>query len=181
MEKNQMETSVMVLSLTDLAPLEIWIELGREIHDAHGFHAVAFDRNNDPIHSVFAWANPLCRRIKEHKEGSKYICAVSQQNMAVEARQTGGPVVEECNGGFLKVCVPVFFKEEFVGTAGGCGLLPADGEVDSFLIAKTLGITEEEVEAMAGDAKRATAEEAGNMAARIEARLKEILSERTEP
>ena len=41
------------------------------------------------------------------------------------------------------MAVPVFLDEVLIGVVGGCGLLSRDGEVDTFLIQKTIGGDEE--------------------------------------
>jgi len=62
-----------------------------------------------------------------------------------QAKKTGRFVVGECDAGLVKIAVPIFVEGEFLGTAGGCGRLPAGGEVEAFIIEKTTGLTEEEV------------------------------------
>ncbi|UCG51454.1 MAG: PocR ligand-binding domain-containing protein [Candidatus Latescibacterota bacterium] len=168
----------MATGFTDIAPMEKWVELAREVYDRFGCNAVTMDRDNNPVHPPPSWANQLCKQIKAHREGSKYICAVSQQNLAAEAKQLKESVIEECNGGFLKIVVPVFLGDEFVGTVGGCGLLDEEGEIDSLLIADTLGVSQEEIEDLLGDPKRVTNDEVDEMGSFIERRVGEILSSR---
>jgi ligand-binding sensor protein len=170
----------MATEFTDIAPMEKWVELANEVYDRFGFNSVTVDRDNNPIHPPPFWANQLCKRIKAHEEGSQYICAVSQQNLAAEARQLKEPVIEDCNAGFLKIVVPVFFRDEFVGTIGGCGLLDEEGEIDSFFVADTLGVFREEIEELLGDPKRVNNDEVEKMVNLIEGRVREILSEKAE-
>jgi ligand-binding sensor protein len=70
-------------------------------------------------------------------------------NLANEARDTHKPVIGECDAGLSKVVVPIFVGDEFLGAAGGCGLLLDDGEVDSFMLNKTLDLPEEKTEELA--------------------------------
>ncbi len=71
--------------------------------------------------------------------------------MAAMAQKNRKPVIEECDAGLLKIVVPIFVGNQFVGSAGGCGLLPADGEVDTFMINKTTAIAEKEIQALSTD------------------------------
>ena len=58
-------------------------------------------------------------------------------------------MVEECDAGMVKIVVPVFVNGEFLGSVSGCGLLLADkGKVEPFLVNKTTGIDEEEIECL---------------------------------
>ena len=59
-------------------------------------------------------------------------------------------MIEECDAGLIKIVVPIFVGDEFVGAAGGCGLLMAeDGEVDDFMIHKTTEMPETRIAALA--------------------------------
>ena len=57
----------------------------------------------------------------------------------------------ECDAGLAKVVVPIFVDDEFLGVAGGCGLLQKGSEVDSFLINKTTGIDVGEIDNLSDD------------------------------
>ena len=67
-------------------------------------------------------------------------------NMANQARRTKAPVIEECDAGLVKIVVPIFSGDEFLGAAGGCGLLLDDGKVDSFAVNKITDIDETRIE-----------------------------------
>ena len=53
---------------------------------------------------------------------SAAICAPGNQNFMAQAEKTRKPVIAECDAGLVKIAVPIFNKDEFLGTAGGCGL-----------------------------------------------------------
>ena len=93
--------------------------------------------------------------------------------MAKHQRQ---PVIEECDAGMLKIVVPVFAGEEFVGAVGGCGLLPADGEIDAFMIAKTTQIDEPRIEQLSQGIGSLAADEAAGLADFIETQIAELVS-----
>jgi hypothetical protein len=57
-------------------------------------------------------------------------------------------VIGECDAGLSKVVVPIFDGDEFLGAAGGCGLLQDGGEVDGFMLNKTLDLPEEKTKAL---------------------------------
>ncbi len=67
--------------------------------------------------------------------------------------QNKSPVNDECDAGLAKLTVPIFWGDELIGVAGGCGILQAGGEVDTFLIHKTIDIDEEQLQALASDIK----------------------------
>ncbi len=66
------------------------------------------------------------------------------------AEKTKKPVIEECDAGMVKIVVPIFVENEFIGAVGGCGLLlDEEGEVETFLIGKTIDMDEGELEKLA--------------------------------
>jgi len=146
------------MKLTDILPLEQWVELEKEIHNRHGLNAAVLDKDGMRITDYRNWANRLCPVVKSNEKGQSFICAVANQNMMAQAMETRKPVTEECDAGLLKLVVPIFVGDEFLGIAGGCGLLLDDGEVESFLVSKTTGIDEKEIQGLSDDISKITAD-----------------------
>jgi ligand-binding sensor protein len=139
------------MELTDLLPIEKWKELEREITRRSGLDANIFNTDGIRITDYKNWANKLCPAIKATDKGQSYICAVAHMNLSAQAKQNQEGLVEECDAGLVKIVVPIFIKDEFLGAIGACGLLLDGGEVDSFLVNMTTGIDEEEVERLSAD------------------------------
>ncbi len=136
------------MKLTDILPLEKWVELEKEICARSGLDASVFNVDGIRITDYKKWANQFCPAIKANEKGQSFICAVAHQNIATMARQTKAPVIEECDAGLMKAVVPIFVDDEFMGVAGGCGCFLDDGEVETFLVNKITGIDEEELETL---------------------------------
>lgn len=136
------------MELTDIQPMEKWIELEKKINVKFKIQSVTFNSEGARITDYVKWSNQICPVIKGSEKGGPFICAVAHMNMAAQAQKSKKPVAEECDAGILKFVVPIFVKDEFVGTAGGCGRLPAGGEVDTFMINKTTGIHQEKIEGL---------------------------------
>ena len=94
------------------------------------------------------------------------------------AEKTCEPVIDECDAGMLKIAVPIFNDNAFLGTAGGCGLLPAGGEVETFLIEKTAGLTEKEIADLCDGMGTMTEDQAQEMASFIEEKIKTFMNNR---
>ena len=141
------------MELTDILPLEKWIKLEQEINRLSGLDANVFNTKGVRISDVKNWANRLCPAIKDTDKGQTFICAVAHMNLAAIAKNTRKSVIEECDAGIVKLVVPIFIKDEFIGAFGACGLLAEDGEVDSFMINKTTGIDEKKIESLSNDNK----------------------------
>lgn len=120
------------MKLIDLAPLQKWIELEKDIHQKSGLDVNVFDTNGYRISDFKKWANRLCPEIKATDKGQSFICAPAHMNIAVLAMRSQQPVIEECDAGMLKLVAPIFLGDEYVGAFGACGFLLDDGEVDSF-------------------------------------------------
>ena len=139
------------MNLIDILPIERWIELEKEINKRSGLNASVFDADGIRITDFKKWANRLCPVIKANEKGQSYICAIAHQNAANQAQKTREPAIIECDAGLVKVVVPIFVDDEFLGVAGGCGLMQKGSEVDGFLITKMTGIDVGEIENLSDD------------------------------
>ena len=148
------------MKLTDIAPLEKWLELEQKINERSGLNASVFDVAGVRITEFKRWANKLCPVIKADKKGQSYICAVAHQNIAARAERTRQPVIAECDAGLMKLAVPVFVNGQFLGVVGGCGHILENGEVDTFMVNKSIGITEENITDLSADIAVMTTEQA---------------------
>ncbi|HPQ44907.1 MAG TPA: PocR ligand-binding domain-containing protein [Syntrophales bacterium] len=161
--------------LTDIAPLERWAELEKEIHRRSALNASVFDIDGIRITNYTEWANRLCPAVKANEKGQSYICSVAHQHIASQAMRSREPVIAECDGGLIKLAVPIFVEDEFLGVVGGCGHLPVYGEVETFLISKTTGIDEKEIEELSHDMKTMSEEEATSTIEFIRQEVDEIV------
>ena len=139
------------MELTDILPVEIWENLEREANAKFGLNASIFDVDGRRITKWNQPSNPLCAAIHANDQGATHICARSHQNIAGRARLSGQAIVDECDAGLLKISVPIFVNDEFVGTFGGCGRALEDEEIDVFYISKITGIPEDDIEKLVGD------------------------------
>lgn len=139
------------MELTDILPLEKWVELENDIHKRSGLESNIFNTDGIRITDNKVWVNKLCPSIKATAKGQAFICAVAHMNLTNQARDQKKAVIEACDAGLMKIVVPIFVDGSFIGAVGACGLLPADGEVDSFLVNKMTDIDEAEIAALAED------------------------------
>jgi len=165
------------MELTDILPLDQWLELERKIHYMFGLNAAVFNKDGFRITDYQNWANRLCPVIKGNEKGQSFICAVANQNMIAQAKETKKPVTDECDAGLIKIVIPIFVGDEFLGIAGGCGLLPEDSEVESFLVSKITGIDEEEIQGLSDDIDIIKADKTETIVESIKERINEIISE----
>jgi ligand-binding sensor protein len=163
------------MKLTDLAPLEKWIALEKDIHKKSGLDVNVFDTKGYRISEFKNWANRLCPEIKATDKGQSFICAPAHMNIATLAMRSRQPVIEECDAGMLKLVVAIILNDEYVGAVGACGFLLDDGEVDSFLVNKMTDINEEKVEKLAEGIDSITTEKAEILAQYIENQIAEIV------
>jgi ligand-binding sensor protein len=164
------------MKLTDLAPLEKWMALEKDIHKKSGLDVNVFDTKGYRISEFKNWANRLCPEIKATDKGQSFICAPAHMNIATLAMRSKQPVIEECDAGLLKLVVPIMLNDEYVGAVGACGFLLNDGEVDSFLVNKMTDINEDEVERLAEGIDSITTEKAEILAQYIEDQIAAIVT-----
>ncbi|MFP3870117.1 MAG: PocR ligand-binding domain-containing protein [Syntrophobacteria bacterium] len=168
------------MELTDVLPLEEWLKFEKELHDRFHMNCTIYNANGFSINEVPNWCNRLCPAIKANKNSLAAICAPANQNFMLQAERTRKPVIGECDAGLLKVAVPIFLGDEFLGTAGGCGLLPTGGEVEDFIIQKSSGMDEEKIAELCEGLGTISESEAEAMAQYIARRLDELLAEHAE-
>ena len=166
------------MNLTDLAPMERWVELEQEINAKTGLDANVFNPKGYRISEIKNWANRLCPAIKATDKGQSFICAPAHMNIAAMAMNQRKTVIEECDAGMLKLVVPIFYEDAFIGAVGACGMLLDDGEVDSFLVNKMTDIEEEKVEHLSEGISAITTEKAEALSQFISEQIEEILSSR---
>ena len=164
------------MKLTDLAPLEKWIVLEKNIHKKCGLDVNVFDTKGYRISKFKNWANRLCPEIKATDKGQSFICAPAHMNIATLAMRSKQPVIEECDAGMLKLVVPILLNDEYVGAVAACGFLLDDGQVDSFLVNKMTDINEDRVERLAAGINSITTEKAEILAQYIEDQIAEIVA-----
>lgn len=163
------------MTLLDIAPLETWIELEKDIHKRFGLDVNVFDIKGYRISDFKSWANRLCPQIKATDKGQSFICAPAHMNLAAQAMQTRQAVIEECDAGLAKIVIPIFVENEFVGAVGACGYLLDDGEVDSFLVNKMTDIDEDTVQELSVDIPTITTDGAKNLVVYIQKQIDILL------
>ncbi|MBU1171954.1 MAG: PocR ligand-binding domain-containing protein [Proteobacteria bacterium] len=164
------------MKLTDILPIEKWIELEQQIHEQSGLNPTIYDTKGVSITRTTTWPNALCPEIKAIPKGQTFICSSAHQNIAGDAESSREPVVEACDAGLVKIVVPIFLGDTFLGAAGGCGLLMDGEEVESFLVSKTLDMDEDKIEELAKSIPVLSEEKAWDVARFIKNRIDAIVT-----
>lgn len=163
------------MELTDILSVEAWGAFEKELFDRFQINCTVYNTQGVGLTGKPNWCNALCPEIKANKESLAAICAPGNQHFMAQSRQTGKAVIGECDAGLLKICVPVFVGDAFLGTAGGCGRLPEGGQVDTFMVHKATGMTEEEVAKYCSGIEPMSDAEAQEMVRFIQQRLSELI------
>jgi ligand-binding sensor protein len=164
------------MELTDIAPIEKWVEFEKKINSKSGLCANVFDIKGIRISDFQNWPNKLCPEIKATDKGQSFICAVAHMNLASMSKQTKSAVIEECDAGLVKIIYPIFVKDDFVGAVGACGLLLDGGEADTFLINKITEIEEEKLDSLSCNIPSISTKEAQNLVQFIKEEINKITS-----
>ena len=165
------------MQLTDILSKGKWEKFEKELSDRFHINCIVYDISGNGITGKPHWCNRLCPDIKANKDSLAAICAPGNQYFLAQTKHSRKAVIDECDAGLIKIAVPIFVDGEFLGTAGGCGLLPAGGEVQTFLLEKTMGLSETEILALCEGLGTMTQEEAEKMAAYIEKRMAQFVDD----
>ena len=165
------------MELTDILSKEAWTVFEKELYDRFHINCTVYNTSGVGVTGKPNWCNRLCPEIKANKDSLAAICAPGNQNFMAQAKQTRKAVIGECDAGLIKIAVPIFSDDEFLGTAGGCGLLPPGGELETFMIEKTAGLSEEEIAGLCEGMGSMTQEQAEEMATFIEKKITEFMAD----
>ena len=170
------------MKLVDIMPIEKWVEIEQEINRQSGLNAAVYDVEGVRIIDLKEFPNRLCPALRETEKGQQFICAVAHQNIAAQTVKTGKTVVDECDAGLMKFAVPIFVEDEFLGVAGGCGLLRNEEEVDAYLVHRTTGLDEEIVEDLSENIETIPNDRLESAISYLEKKVADIVREfRTDP
>ena len=164
------------MTLTDLLSENEWNDFVKDLHEKFGICCSVSDAKGAHVSHYENWCNRICPVIKKKPESIGAICAVAAQNFTSETKATLKPMIGECDIALVKVAVPIFVGDTFLGTAGGCGLLPEDGELEEFMVQKTTGLEEKKISELAEAIATMTEIRAGEFADYIAARVAEIVN-----
>ena len=165
------------MELVDLCPIETWKNLEDEIRARTGLNASVYNIEGIRIIPAENFPNRLCPEIKAQPKGQSFICATAHMNIAILAKSSKEPVIEECDAGLVKLVVPVMVADEFVGAVSGCGMLLENGEVDTFLVNKVAGIDEALLESLVEDIPTLSMAQAEELGLFIKERVAQIVSD----
>lgn len=140
-----------MMELIDLLSIDAWVELEKRIHSETGMDCNIFNADGYRITGFKEWVNRICPVIKDSDRGQSYICAVAHMNLAAMAEKQKKTIIEACDAGMVKLVVPVIYGNTFLGAFGACGLLMDDGVVDAFMVNRTIGLDESEIENLSND------------------------------
>lgn len=163
------------MKLTDICPLETWEALEKELFEKLNFQGSVFTPDGVRITGVKNFSNPLCPAIKAKEKGQTFICSAAHMNMTALAKNSRKSLVEECDAGLTKLMVPIFHDDEFLGVAGGCGLVAPGGEVDTFAVSRLAEMAEAQVVDLARSVPRVSDDTIAAAIDLIEKRISRIL------
>jgi ligand-binding sensor protein len=168
------------MELTEILPIEDWIEFEKELFERFNLNSTVYNTSGIGITGKPAFCNRLCPKIKANKDSLAMICAAGNQNFMAQAKNTKKAVIGECDAGLTKIAIPIFFKGEFLGTAGGCGRLPEGGEIETFILEKSMGLSEQEIADLCQGLEPITAKQARQVADFIQARISQYIDNKVE-
>jgi ligand-binding sensor protein len=116
------------MKLQDLYSVEEWDKLLGSFKTVMGVAPITIDAAGNPVTSA-CFTCDACRMIKATAEGAKR-CKEGHQQMVAEAKLSRKAMVKFCHAKFLKVTIPIFNGDEFLGITGGCNIMPENAQVD---------------------------------------------------
>jgi ligand-binding sensor protein len=129
---------------------EKWQDLLDEIYETTGMPAAVFNPDKMAMQS-HGERNALCRAIRNNGDAQSAICAQTQNYMSTQVEKTRKPMIDACEAGMIKSVIPLFYQGDFVGTLTMCGCCTADEEIEDFMIQKSAGLDDEELDGLKKD------------------------------
>lgn len=109
----------------------------------------------------------LCAAIRGDSEATTFICSRTNAAMLAVVEKTLRPLVDFCEAGLLRMVIPVLYQGAMVGQLTACGLSSEEDELDSFLVARQLGVPEEKVLELAKSTPAGSQEDLQELAERL--------------
>ncbi len=134
-----------MVTMYDIKPKEEWQRVLDTVYRELGMPSAITDKENAVL-QVSGPRNPLCSKIRSIKEASSFICSQAQQFMAEAAKEKRRPIIDFCDAGMLKLVIPVFRQNDFVGTLTACGAYIGGEDLEAFLIEKSTKLNKQEIE-----------------------------------
>ena len=169
------------MQLDDILSIEKWTELEKEINNTFGLCASVFDTDSKKITEFKKWPNRLCPVIQADGKSQSFICAVANRNLGLQARQTKKPVIAECDAGLLKLIVPIFVGDEFLGMLSGCGVLVDGASVETYLVTQTTSVDMKEIASLSSDINKLERVDVELLAEYLEALVERIVENFNNP
>ncbi len=154
------------MTVYDIKSKEEWQEILDDVSKESGMPAALVDRKSVVLQES-GERNPLCSEIRANNESLSFICGQTQQFMTRQARSTRKPVIEACEAGLLKFLVPLFGDNDYLGAITVCGLCIPGEEIETFTIAKSTKMDENEIKPLAKMVPEADQEKVKDMVQRI--------------
>lgn len=129
------------LLLTDLIDVELLQKMQDEFSRYTGMAALTTDADGNPITKGSSFTNFCMNYTRQSELGCKR-CVLSDKNAALEALETGKPVVYLCHAGLADFASPIMVGDKLVGCILG-GQVRITSEIDEEKLketAKELGI-----------------------------------------
>jgi ligand-binding sensor protein len=158
------------MTLMDLKKNEEWESILNRFSQDAKMTACLIDDKGTPL-ICRSDRYPLCQSIRENQEAATFICSRINVAMLAVVKKTRRPEIDICDAGLMRAVVPIFRDDTFFGQIAACGLASTDEEIDSFLVAKQLGISEERVLELARSTPIGSEEEIRRLAERLHEEL----------
>lgn len=134
--------------LDEASPLDVmsnerWAEVLKELSNELGMMATLVDPQGNILIHVGDYTD-VCVRLRKRPESLSFVCGQTSQVLMKQAQSTGEPVVELCQIGLCKLVIPIFQEGRFRGAVAACSRALAGEELDPFMVAQELGISEQE-------------------------------------
>ncbi len=159
------------MSVYDIKSEEEWQKVLDDVCEESGMPAALVDKKNIVL-QVSGERNPLCSEIRANNESLAFICGQTQQFMTKQAKSIRKPVFDACEAGMLKFLIPLFLDTDFVGSITVCGSCAPGEEIETFAIAKSTKMNENEIRPLAKMVPEVDQEKVRGVAQRLFQKIK---------
>ncbi len=150
----------------DLKTKEEWEEILKRFAADTKMPACLTDKTGSQLFCV-SERYPLCKTIRENRDALTFICAQTNTVMLAVINKTLKPEVDVCEAGLIRLVAPIVRNGALIGQVTACGLASEDEELNSFLVAKEVGVSEEKILDLAQATPFGSEEELGRLCSQL--------------
>ena len=111
--------------------------------------------------------SPLCEVVRRNESLMRLVCGEPDEVIFTRMKRQLRPITGICEGGLMRLFVPIVRDGRLQGAVSACSLIPRDENIDLYGVSRQFNISEEDLQSLVGTSPYKTEEEIQELAEEI--------------